>query len=309
MVIAVLLRAAAGAGRWRLGAAGGSTAVGLRRAARRPGAALLTRDSYYLDVATTILRNLHADHELAASGEHRPDQHGPHLVHGDRRLRVRAPGDAGRAVLLGDALVVAPLVAALAVPIGQRRPAGERPVLLPRSRSPSRRWCGSSSTTSSRGSSAAPRASSGFRQPDRLLGLAFTGKLALYGLMAVLCLGGRARARPPGVLALRPHGRRHPPGRSAGRDAGRERLPLQADAVRARERSWPGSPASSSPTSAPVLHSSDFGLEPMVLLVVFTVIGGTGSVWGPVVGTILMTIASELCASSTTTRSSSSAPC
>ena len=43
-----------------------------------------------------------------------------------------------------------------------------------------------------------------------------------------------------------------------------------------------------------VLHSSDFGLEPMVLLVVFTVIGGTGSVWGPVVGTIIMTMASEL---------------
>src|SRR3989442_15841674 len=43
-----------------------------------------------------------------------------------------------------------------------------------------------------------------------------------------------------------------------------------------------------------VLHSSDFGLEPMVLLVVFTVIGGTGSVWGPVVGTVLMTVASEL---------------
>src|SRR3989442_13605601 len=42
-----------------------------------------------------------------------------------------------------------------------------------------------------------------------------------------------------------------------------------------------------------VLHSSDFGLEPMVLLVVFTVIGGTGSVWGPGVGTILTTIASE----------------
>jgi len=43
-----------------------------------------------------------------------------------------------------------------------------------------------------------------------------------------------------------------------------------------------------------VLHSSDFGLEPMVLLVVFTVIGGTGSVWGPVVGTVLMTLAGEL---------------
>jgi branched-chain amino acid transport system permease protein len=42
-----------------------------------------------------------------------------------------------------------------------------------------------------------------------------------------------------------------------------------------------------------VLHSSDFGLEPMVLLVVFTVIGGTGSVWGPVVGTVTLTIVSE----------------
>lgn len=43
-----------------------------------------------------------------------------------------------------------------------------------------------------------------------------------------------------------------------------------------------------------VLHSSDFGLEPMVLLVVFTVIGGAGSVWGPVVGTVGLTIVSEL---------------
>ena len=43
-----------------------------------------------------------------------------------------------------------------------------------------------------------------------------------------------------------------------------------------------------------VLHSSDFGLEPMVLLVVFTVIGGAGSVWGPVVGTVVLTVVSEL---------------
>ena len=42
-----------------------------------------------------------------------------------------------------------------------------------------------------------------------------------------------------------------------------------------------------------VLHSSDFGLEPMVLLVIFTVIGGTGSVWGPAVGTVVLTIVSE----------------
>ena len=31
----------------------------------------------------------------------------------------------------------------------------------------------------------------------------------------------------------------------------------------------------------------------MVLLVIFTVIGGTGSVWGPVVGTVVLTIVSE----------------
>jgi branched-chain amino acid transport system permease protein len=43
-----------------------------------------------------------------------------------------------------------------------------------------------------------------------------------------------------------------------------------------------------------VLHSSDFGLEPMVLLVVFTVIGGAGSVWGPIVGTVVLTVVSEL---------------
>jgi branched-chain amino acid transport system permease protein len=42
-----------------------------------------------------------------------------------------------------------------------------------------------------------------------------------------------------------------------------------------------------------VLHSSDFGLEPMVLLVVFTVIGGVHSVWGPVVGTVVLAVASE----------------
>ncbi len=42
-----------------------------------------------------------------------------------------------------------------------------------------------------------------------------------------------------------------------------------------------------------VLHSSDFGLEPMVLLVVFTVIGGAQSVWGPIVGTVVLSIISE----------------
>jgi branched-chain amino acid transport system permease protein len=43
-----------------------------------------------------------------------------------------------------------------------------------------------------------------------------------------------------------------------------------------------------------VLHSSDFGLEPMVLLVVLTVIGGAHSVWGPVIGTLVLAVVSEL---------------
>jgi branched-chain amino acid transport system permease protein len=42
-----------------------------------------------------------------------------------------------------------------------------------------------------------------------------------------------------------------------------------------------------------VLHSSDFGLEPMVLLVVFTVIGGAHTVWGPVIGTLVLAVTSE----------------
>ena len=42
-----------------------------------------------------------------------------------------------------------------------------------------------------------------------------------------------------------------------------------------------------------VLHSSDFGLEPMVLLVVFAVVGGAQSVWGPVVGTLVLAVTSE----------------
>ncbi len=43
-----------------------------------------------------------------------------------------------------------------------------------------------------------------------------------------------------------------------------------------------------------VLHSSDFGLEPMVLLVAYTVIGGAQSVWGPVIGTLVLSVTSEL---------------
>jgi branched-chain amino acid transport system permease protein len=42
-----------------------------------------------------------------------------------------------------------------------------------------------------------------------------------------------------------------------------------------------------------VVNASDFGVEPMLWLLVFLVVGGVGSFWGPVFGTVALTILSE----------------
>jgi branched-chain amino acid transport system permease protein len=133
----------------------------------------------------------------------------------------------------------------------------------------------------------------GIPKPDRLLGLAFDGKLELYGLMAVLCVGVAL------ALVRLDHSRF---GLTAGaiRQADLLAETLGVNVFRCKLTTFvlgsfiAGLAGVFFAHFRQVLHSSDFGLEPMVLLVVFTVIGGTGSVWGPVVGTILMTIASEL---------------
>jgi branched-chain amino acid transport system permease protein len=42
-----------------------------------------------------------------------------------------------------------------------------------------------------------------------------------------------------------------------------------------------------------VINSSDFGIDPMLKLLVYVVVGGVSNFWGPVVGTIGFSILSE----------------
>jgi len=129
--------------------------------------------------------------------------------------------------------------------------------------------------------------------PGPLLGVAFTGKLGLYCLMLVLFLLGAA------ILVRLEYSRF---GLAAGAIRQGELLSatLGVDVLRYKLTAFvlgsamAGIAGGFFAHSHRVLHSSDFGLEPMVQLVIFTVIGGVGSIWGPVIGTVLMTVASEL---------------
>ena len=133
----------------------------------------------------------------------------------------------------------------------------------------------------------------GIPKPGRLLGLVFDGKPALYGLMAVLCL-------IVVVALVRLDYSRFGLTAGAIRQADLVAETLGVNVFRYKLTAFvlgsfvAGLAGVFFAHFRQVLHSSDFGLEPMVLLVVFTVIGGTGSVWGPVIGTIVMTLASEL---------------
>jgi branched-chain amino acid transport system permease protein len=133
----------------------------------------------------------------------------------------------------------------------------------------------------------------GIPKPGRLFGLIFDGKLALYWLMAVICV-------VVVVALVRLDYSRFGLTADAIRQADLVVETLGVNVFRFKLTTFvlgsfvAGLAGVFFVHYRQVLHSSDFGLEPMVLLVVFTVIGGTGSVWGPVVGTILMTIASEL---------------
>ena len=253
---------------------------------------LVTRDSYYLDVATTILMNL----TLTMSFRLQVSTGQINMAH----ISFMGIGAYASALLVTRVglsfwatLWIGPLVAAaLAMPIGSvaLRVSGPYYFLITFAFSEVVRlvfnnflegWFGG------------PSGLVGIPKPDRLLGLAFDGKLELYGLMAVLCVGV--------VLALvrLDHSRF---GLTAGaiRQADLLAETLGVNVFRCKLTTFvlgsfiAGLAGVFFAHFRRVLHSSDFGLEPMVLLVVFTVIGGTGSVWGPVVGTILMTIASEL---------------
>ena len=253
---------------------------------------LMTRDSYYLDVATTILMNL----TLTMSFRLQVSTGQINMAH----ISFMGIGAYASALLVTRVglsfwatLWIGPLVAAaLAVPIGSLalRVSGPYYFLITFAFSEVVRlvfnnflegWFGG------------PSGLVGIPKPDRLLGLAFEGKLELYGLMAVLCVG-------VALAFVRLEYSRFGLTASAIRQADLLAETLGVDVFRYKLTTFvlgsfvAGLAGVFFAHFRQVLHSSDFGLEPMVLLVVFTVIGGTGSVWGPVVGTVLMTIAGEL---------------
>ena len=253
---------------------------------------LLTRDSYYLDVATTILMNL----TLTMSFRLQVSTGQINMAH-ISFMGIGAYTSALLVTRLGFSfwatLWVGALTAALlAVPIGSvaLRVSGPYYFLITFAFSEVVRLFFNNFFENLFGG---PSGLVGIPKPGRLLGLTFNGKLALYWLMAVIC------AVVVVALVRLDYSRF---GLTAGaiRQADLVVETLGVNVFRFKLTTFvvgsfvAGIAGVFFAHYRQVLHSSDFGLEPMVLLVVFTVIGGTGSVWGPVVGTILMTIASEL---------------
>jgi branched-chain amino acid transport system permease protein len=253
---------------------------------------LMTRDSYYLDVATTILMNLTLtmSFRLQVSTGQINMAHISFMGIGayTSALLVTRLGLSFWATLWIGALVAA----ALAVPIGAvaLRVSGPYYFLITFASSEVVRLVFNNFFE---GLFGGPSGLVGIPKPGRLGGLAFDGKLELYGLMAVLAVGVaialvRLEYSRVGLVA------------SAIRQADLLAETLGVNVFRAKLTTFvlgsfvAGLAGVFFAHFRQVLHSSDFGLEPMVLLVVFTVIGGTGSVWGPVVGTVLMTLAAEL---------------
>ena len=253
---------------------------------------LITRDSYYLDVATTILMNLilTMSFRLQISTGQINMAHISFMGIGayTSALLVTRVGLPFWATLWIGALVAA----VLAVPIGSvaLRVSGPYYFLITFAFSEVVRLFFNNFFE---GLFGGPSGLVGIPKPGRVLGLSFDSKLALYSLMAVLCVVV--------VIALvRLDYSRFGLTAGAIRQAGLVAETLGVNVFRYKLSAFvlgsfvAGLAGVFFAHFRQVLHSSDFGLEPMVLLVVFTVIGGTGSVWGPVIGTILMTIASEL---------------
>ena len=270
-----------------------SPTVGIAVIALAAGALpLVTRDSYYLDVATTILMNL----TLTMSFRLQVSTGQINMAH-ISFMGIGAYASALLVTRLGwsfwATLWIGALVAALlAVPIGSvaLRVSGPYYFLITFAFSEVVRLFFNNFFE---GLFGGPSGLVGIPKPGRLLGLTFDGKLALYWLMAVLCV-------IVVVTLVRLDYSRFGLTAGAIRQADLVVETLGVNVFRFKLTTFvlgsfvAGLAGVFFAHYRQVLHSSDFGLEPMVLLVVFTVIGGTGSVWGPVVGTILMTISSEL---------------
>jgi branched-chain amino acid transport system permease protein len=253
---------------------------------------MITRDSYYLDVATTILMNLilTTSFRLQVSTGQINMAHISFMGIGayTSALLVTRLGLSFWATLWIGALAAA----LLAVPIGKiaLRVSGPYYFLITFAFSEVVRLFFNNFFE---GLFGGPSGLVGIPKPGPLLGLTFTSKLALYWLMAAICL-----VVVVGLVRL-DYSRF---GLTAGavRQADLVVETLGVNVFRFKLTTFvvgsfvAGIAGAFFAHYRQVLHSSDFGLEPMVLLVVFTVIGGTGSVWGPVLGTIIMTMASEL---------------
>jgi branched-chain amino acid transport system permease protein len=256
---------------------------------------VLTRDSYYLDVATTTLMNL----VLTLSLRFEMSTGQLNMAH----ISFMGVGAYASALLVTRAgwsfwasLVVAPLVAALvAVPVGRiaLRVSGPYYFLLTFAFLEVLRLFFNNAFVDYLGGPSGlveiPRP-----HPLPLSGgaIAFTGKLQQYWLMYALFLVAAA-------VLIRLEYSRFGLVASAIRQRDLLAETLGVDVVRYKlgvfvlGSFFAGLAGVFYAHSHQVLHSSDFGLEPMVLLVVFTVIGGAQSVWGPVVGTLVLSVTSE----------------
>jgi branched-chain amino acid transport system permease protein len=257
---------------------------------------VLTRDSYYLDVATTMLMNLVLT--LGLRFEMSTGQ--LNMAH----ISFMGIGAYASALLVTRAgwsfwasLVAAPLVAALvAVPVGRiaLRVSGPYYFLITFAFLEVLRLFFNNSFVDYLGGPSGlveiPRP-----HPLPLSGgaIAFTGKLPQYWLMYALFLVAAA-------VLIRLEYSRFGLVASAIRQRDLLAETLGVDVIRYKlgvfvlGSFFAGVAGVFFAHSHQVLHSSDFGLEPMVLLVVFTVIGGAQSVWGPVVGTLVLSVTSEL---------------
>jgi branched-chain amino acid transport system permease protein len=256
---------------------------------------LLTRDSYYLDVATTILMNL----VLTMSLRFEISTGQLNMAH----ISFLGIGAYTSALLVGQAgwsfwitLWVAGLIAAVfAVPVGSLalRVTGPYYFLITFAFSEVIRlifnnffvgWFGGPS-----GLVQIPKPR-GFALPGYQV--TFDGKLDFYVLMLALFVLAA-------VVLVRLEYSRWGLTSNAIRQADLLAETLGVDVFRHKLAVFVVGSAMAGVAGAffahshQVLHSSDFGNESMVLLVVFAVIGGTGSVWGPILGTVVLAVVGE----------------
>jgi branched-chain amino acid transport system permease protein len=256
---------------------------------------LLTRDSYYLDVATTMLMNL----VLTLSLRFEMSTGQLNMAH----VSFMGIGAYASALLVTRAgwsfwasLWVAPLVATLAaVPVGRiaLRVSGPYYFLITFAFLEVLRLVFNNFFVDYLGG---PSGLVEIPRPDPLPltagAIAFTGKLEQYSLMLGLFLFAAA-------VLIRLEYSRFGLVASAIRQGDLLAETLGVNVARYKLGAFvlgsffAGLAGVFFAHSHQVLHSSDFGLEPMVLLVVFTVIGGAHSVWGPVAGTLVLSVTSE----------------